>query len=276
MKKQEYRIEPIVIPEKIFPYTLKDEKKLGLDGNWVDEQNREAFFPNEIKIRRKQLGLSQQEVADYLGLTKSTIGFYETGDNIPDIKSLYKLSKLLKVSADYLLKLSDIENPDLKVKGVHDFTGLSEAAIILLNNMNLKNSIVVSVISNLLTNEKFLVAIKLLERLDNEKHIYQDYSENFERALSDMQSELAELIFRKPEDDLYSFEVGKLGIETGKRNVSLPLFIEFLRQTVIRVFSDVIYDLTGKDTFMNYFDILQGLYLDDHFGGEKHSARKEE
>jgi transcriptional regulator with XRE-family HTH domain/virulence-associated protein VapD len=276
MKKQENQIEQIKIKEGIFPLTQTERKDLNLDGAKTNEQNKSAHFPKTIREQRKERGLTQQKVADCLGVTKSTIGLYETGDNVPDIKNLYKLSKLLGLSADYLIGLSAVKNPDPKVKEIHDFTGLSEEAISLLNDANLKNNVIVTIISQLLTNERFLIAIKLLERLENEKTNYEAYSINFENALGDIRSELAELIFRKPGGDLYIFESGEATKETGKRYVGLPLFIEFIRQITIKVFSDVIYDITGKDDFMNYLDILQGLYIDDHYGGKKYSKVKEE
>ena len=276
MEKQGIQNERIKIQEGIFPISPAEREALGLNADTTNKQNRTAHFPDTIRKRRKQLNLKQQNVADRMGVSKSTIGLYETGDNVPDIKNLYKLSKLLELSSDYLIGLSDVKDPNPKIKEIHDFTGLSEEAIALLGDAHLKNNMIVSIISNLLTHEKFLTAIKLLERLENEKKHYEEYSVNFEASLSDMKSELAELIFRKPEDNLYFFESGESAKETGKRYVTLPLFIEFIRQIIIKVFSDAIYDLTGKDSYMNNLEILQSLYIDDHFGGKKYSKVKEE
>ena len=57
-----------------------------------------------IKQRRKELGLSLQEVSDKAGISKSTLQRYETGSikNIP-LRKLASLSRALKTSADWIL-----------------------------------------------------------------------------------------------------------------------------------------------------------------------------
>ena len=58
-----------------------------------------------IKIRnlRKDHRLTQQQVADKLGLAGATISLYEKGSNDPDIKTILQLSKLFGVRGFYLL-----------------------------------------------------------------------------------------------------------------------------------------------------------------------------
>ena len=54
--------------------------------------------------------MSQQDVASCLGITKSSVALYESGDNVPDIKNLYKMSILFNVSADYIIGLKLLDN----------------------------------------------------------------------------------------------------------------------------------------------------------------------
>jgi len=42
----------------------------------------------EIKSKRREKGLSQQELADEAGVSKSLLGKFERGDNVPNYKSL--------------------------------------------------------------------------------------------------------------------------------------------------------------------------------------------
>ena len=53
----------------------------------------------DIKARRKELGLSQAEVANYVGVSSTTVGRWENGQ-IEDMKrnSVKKLSEILNVS----------------------------------------------------------------------------------------------------------------------------------------------------------------------------------
>lgn len=59
---------------------------------------------NPIYIRRVELGLSQEELANRLNISRTSLIRYEKGENIPsDVLKL--LSKELNVSTDYLLDI---------------------------------------------------------------------------------------------------------------------------------------------------------------------------
>ncbi|MCQ9210269.1 helix-turn-helix transcriptional regulator [Granulicatella seriolae] len=60
---------------------------------------------NEIlREKRNELGLTQQEIADRLNVTRQTVSSWEVGKSIPDISSLIDLSELYDISLDYMLK----------------------------------------------------------------------------------------------------------------------------------------------------------------------------
>lgn len=56
-----------------------------------------------LKEFRKENGLTQKELANYLNTTFSTIAFYEKGRNLIATPFLYTICKTYGVSADYLL-----------------------------------------------------------------------------------------------------------------------------------------------------------------------------
>lgn len=58
----------------------------------------------KLKTIRTQKGLSQQDVADRLGLTRSAIGFYETGKRTVDIETLFKICDIYNVDVNEVLK----------------------------------------------------------------------------------------------------------------------------------------------------------------------------
>ena len=47
-----------------------------------------STFSDKIRELRKQKGVSQAVVAEYLGITKQAYSLYETGKRDPDIDSL--------------------------------------------------------------------------------------------------------------------------------------------------------------------------------------------
>ena len=52
---------------------------------------------------RKALHKTQQEVADYLGISRQAYSNYESGKREPDFETLLKLGEYLGCSVDYLL-----------------------------------------------------------------------------------------------------------------------------------------------------------------------------
>lgn len=56
---------------------------------------------------RKAKKITQQDVADYLGLTRPAYTAYERGNRQPDYSILQKLADYYDVSTDYLLGHSD-------------------------------------------------------------------------------------------------------------------------------------------------------------------------
>ena len=57
----------------------------------------------KIKEARKQAGLSQEQFAEKMNVSRSAVAKWETDKGIPDISNLKVMSKLLNVSIDHLL-----------------------------------------------------------------------------------------------------------------------------------------------------------------------------
>ncbi len=64
---------------------------------------------SRIKEVRERNGLTQAELAKKLGLTRSGVNAWEMGISIPSAQYLIGLSKLFKVTVDYLLELDENE-----------------------------------------------------------------------------------------------------------------------------------------------------------------------
>lgn len=68
-----------------------------------------------IKTKRKQLGMTQDELAEKLFVTEKAISRWETGRGTPDISLLIPLSKALKVDVSELLNGEDHKNDIEKI-----------------------------------------------------------------------------------------------------------------------------------------------------------------
>ena len=70
---------------------------------------------NRLEQLRKQQGLSQASVADFLKITQQAYSNYEKGKREPDYDMLVKISDFYGVSTDWLLnKTDDPRPPDKK------------------------------------------------------------------------------------------------------------------------------------------------------------------
>lgn len=73
-----------------------------------------VFFmtiPGKLSGIRKEKGLSQQALADAIGLHVNQIKRYETGSSQPSLETLKKISKALRVSIDSLVFNEDEVGP---------------------------------------------------------------------------------------------------------------------------------------------------------------------
>lgn len=61
-------------------------------------------FEEKIVELRKQKGLSQEELAEQLGVSRQAVSRWELGQTLPDIPNLLQLCELFGVNADYLVR----------------------------------------------------------------------------------------------------------------------------------------------------------------------------
>lgn len=84
-------------------------------------------FGNTLKTLRLQHNFTQAQLAQKLDLTKSVISAYETGLRMPSYDVLIAISKIFKVTTDYLLGLERKQEIDL--------SGLTDEEINALMNL---------------------------------------------------------------------------------------------------------------------------------------------
>ena len=70
----------------------------------------EVTFGRFIAIRRRHLQLTQAELAEKMGVSKSAIAKWETGGGLPDRNNLRKLSEVMNVSVDDLHQVIEHED----------------------------------------------------------------------------------------------------------------------------------------------------------------------
>lgn len=94
------------------------------------------FVERLIKLRKKA-GLSQEDLADQLVISRQAVSKWERGESNPDIDNLTQLGSIYGVSMDYLLlgKMSDSnQSKDTAIKAQNKknkFKGYSYFALVI-------------------------------------------------------------------------------------------------------------------------------------------------
>lgn len=71
-----------------------------------------ADFASVIKRLRIERGITQEQLASMLKVSRSTIGMYETGSREPDFETCEAIADIFNVDMDYLLGRSIFERKD--------------------------------------------------------------------------------------------------------------------------------------------------------------------
>lgn len=92
---------------------------------------------NRIREQREAKGISQDELAQKVFVSRQTVSNWERGKTLPDVQSLLLLSNLFDVSVDTLVRgdeetmAKEIENYELERYKIKVSVGLSVALIVL-------------------------------------------------------------------------------------------------------------------------------------------------
>ena len=92
-------------------------------------------FGKRLKELRKANGYTIEQFADMVGISKSTLGYYENDKRMPDIEILVRIADTLNVNADYLIGRTNTTAKKGKMKAVCKFTGLSDCAVEYLSEL---------------------------------------------------------------------------------------------------------------------------------------------
>lgn len=96
----------------------------------------EFDFGSKLKTLRLQAGLTQKQLAEQIGVTKSVVSFYELRERTPSPEVLIKLTAVFHVSADYLLGIEKNRTIDISGLDAED----EKIVQLLVERLRAKNS----------------------------------------------------------------------------------------------------------------------------------------
>ena len=65
---------------------------------------------NKISSARRELGITQVELAEKMSVTRQTVSRWESGTALPDVEKVSQIASILNVSCDYLLNEETISS----------------------------------------------------------------------------------------------------------------------------------------------------------------------
>lgn len=83
------------------------------------------LFNEKLKILRKEMELTQEQLAEKLDVSRQAITKWETSEGIPDIENLKQISEFFNISIDELVK----QEKDLKIEEKKEFSYIEELEI---------------------------------------------------------------------------------------------------------------------------------------------------
>lgn len=89
-------------------------------------------FGERIYNLRKKSGLSQEEFADKLGVSRQAVSKWETGQSVPDSEKAAAIGSFFGVSLDWLINGTEISAPTAVVPPAAETGATSAAAVAVL------------------------------------------------------------------------------------------------------------------------------------------------
>lgn len=105
-----------------------------------DDEAERKLFSDRLKELIKERNLTHEIVGESVGISRQAVSKWVSGESIPDILTAARLAKVLDVSIDYLVGVSNTQTVDKSIKAVCDYTGLTEDAVYGITEFNRKLS----------------------------------------------------------------------------------------------------------------------------------------
>ena len=91
-------------------------------------------FHNRLYNLRKQKGLSQEELANRLNVSRQTVSKWEIGDSTPDMEKLSAISELFEVSLDELVLGKEPASSEGSTSNTSEILNVIEEKVLTADN----------------------------------------------------------------------------------------------------------------------------------------------
>jgi len=134
------------------------------------------FFNEKLRMLRKESGLTQEELADKLNVSRQAITKWESGDGTPDIENLKQISILFNTTIDELVK----EDRDVQFENSEKYSLVQEIEIDHSKHFDIKICKIYEL--NIIASAEEKVKIEMLSK--------ENLSENYKIKFDDLYNRL--------------------------------------------------------------------------------------
>ena len=219
--------------------------------------NTKEIFAKRLFELRESRGVSRQELADELEITRSSLEYYEKAKRTPDIGMIAKIAIFFDVSTDYLFGLVDVATTDIKKKEVCEYLGLSEPVVNRLKSyMGVKSK---NILNELLVVWELTDFINIIEKRREILIELIDIIQRLRREVSKeaLEASKIEQLFRDRD-----FCQDKLDLQTFRLTQSvLSLSDEYMRQELAQ-HKNMVKELKASELYQTAEDFLYAVHTD--------------
>ena len=115
-----------------FPLSEKEAKESGISNRF--SINEQAEFPRRLRELREKSGQTLAVASEGIGVTRSTLGLYEKGENVPDVKVIVRIARHYGATVNYLL--GEDERPEYESELIYRDIGLADGSVLALRKYN--------------------------------------------------------------------------------------------------------------------------------------------
>ncbi len=196
----------------------------------------DSKFGNVISSLRKEMGLTQKDLADKLGITDKAISRWETGKSYPTLEMTYQISKFFNVPFNDLMtaRVSDDDENDVVASIIKEFNKMNKKKTRIL-----KIALIISLVVALI-----VIGVLIFSSTYNKFKVYNVNIEN---------------------EDLNS--INGTYIETNIKD-TLNLGSIFLKNYTLKendtISADIYYVENDKEYILQSFNTLNNLYFNSY------------
>lgn len=203
---------------------------------------KEKFADRLVKLRESN-NISQQELADSLGVTRQSLSLYEKAERTINIDLLAKIADFFNVSTDYLLGITGNPSKNPDITNACNVTGLDEEAIKSLISRSQNGKHKLNNLNKLLINYHFFEALDVLEKYNVTNRIIEKRlkKSNISTVNIDIEKELTEHEKAERNAEIFLEDCGYI-VLTSDFDI-----LDFYKQRFTSLIAESVEDVAKKD-----------------------------